>query len=65
LSRGEDHIATFPIKNAYQPQHQSTNCNMAAFKFEIDALKADFEIKNEANRVVTEVCAPAKIISMT
>ncbi|GAB3516950.1 DUF7948 domain-containing protein [Emticicia fontis] len=61
LSRGEDHIATFPIKNAYQPQHQSSNCNMAAFKFEIDALKADFEIKNEANRPVTEVCAPAKI----
>ncbi len=61
LSRGEDHIATFPIKNAYQPQHQSSNCNMAAFKFEIDALKADFEIKNEANRVVTEVCAPAKV----
>lgn len=61
LSRGEDRIATFPIKNAYQPQHRSTNCNMAAFKFEIDALKANFEIKNEANRLVTEVCAPAKI----
>jgi gliding motility-associated-like protein len=61
LSRGEDHIATFPIKNAYQPQHQSSNCNMAAFKFSIDDLKADFEIKNEANRPVTEICAPAKI----
>ncbi|RYU94469.1 gliding motility-associated C-terminal domain-containing protein [Emticicia agri] len=61
LSRGEDQIATFPIKNAWQPKHQSTNCNMAAFKFEIDALKADFEIKNEANRLITEVCAPAKI----
>lgn len=34
---------------------------MAAFKFSIDALKADFEIKNESNRVVTEVCSPAKI----
>lgn len=61
LSRAGNPVATFPIKNAYQPNHQSTNCNMAAFKFEIDALKADFEIKNEANRLVTEVCAPAKI----
>jgi gliding motility-associated-like protein len=61
LSRAGERVATFPIKNAYQPKHQSDNCNMAAFKFEIDALKADFEIKNESNQLVTEVCAPAKI----
>lgn len=61
LPRQGQSVATFPIKNAYQPRHQSTNCNMAAFKFSIDALKADFEIKNESNRVVTEVCSPAKI----
>lgn len=55
------HPPTFPIKNAYQPNHMSDNCNMAAFKFAIDVLKADFELKDEANRPVKEVCAPAKI----
>ncbi len=61
LPRSGQIVATFPTKNAYQPRHQSTNCNMAAFKFNIDVLKADFEIKNEASRTVTEVCSPARI----
>ena len=60
LPRQGQAIATFPTKNAYA-KHSSTNCNMAAFKFSIDALRADFEIKNEANRTITEVCIPAKI----
>jgi gliding motility-associated-like protein len=34
---------------------------MAAFKFSIDALKADFEIKNEANKVITEICTPSRV----
>jgi len=61
LPRQGQLVATFPIKNAYQPRHQSTNCNMAAFKFSIDALKADFEIKSEANKVITEVCSPSRV----
>jgi gliding motility-associated-like protein len=60
LPRQGQAVATFPTKNAYSA-HRSGNCNMAAFKFSIDALRADFEIKNEANRVITEVCAPAKV----
>ncbi len=60
LPRQGQAVATFPTKNAYSG-HRSTNCNMAAFKFSIDALKADFEIKNEANRVITEICVPAKV----
>lgn len=32
----------FPIKNAVSPTHNSSNCNMAAFKFDIDDLAADF-----------------------
>nr|WP_299417664.1 gliding motility-associated C-terminal domain-containing protein [uncultured Emticicia sp.] len=61
LPRQGQLVATFPTKNAYQPRHQSTNCNMAAFKFSIDALKADFEIKNEANKVITEICTPSRV----
>lgn len=61
LPRQGQAVATFPIKNAYQPRHMSTNCNMAAFKFSIDALKADFEIKNASNQTVTEICAPARL----
>lgn len=61
LPRQGQAVATFPIKNAYQPKHQSTNCNLAAFKFSIDGLNADFEIKNEANRTITEICAPARV----
>jgi gliding motility-associated-like protein len=60
LSRQGTPTVSFPTKNAYSA-HRSGNCNMAAFKFSIDALRADFEIKNEANRVITEVCAPAKV----
>lgn len=61
LPRQGQLVATFPSKNAYQPRHQSTNCNMAAFKFSIDALKADFEIKNEANKAITEICSPSRV----
>jgi gliding motility-associated-like protein len=35
-------FVSFPIKNAVSATHNSSNCNMAAFKFEIDALVADF-----------------------
>lgn len=61
LPRSGEVVATFPTKNAHQPNHMSNNCNMASFKIEIGALKADFELRNAANRPVTEICAPAKI----
>ncbi len=51
----------FPVKNAAQPSHNSTNCNMAAFKFNIDALLARFDLESGSLRNMSEVCAPAKI----
>lgn len=34
----------FPTLNSFESNHNSSNCNMAAFKFDIDALDADFDI---------------------
>jgi hypothetical protein len=41
VCRANDFVG-FPVKNAVSSTHNSSNCNMAAFKFEIDALIADF-----------------------
>ncbi|MFT6205735.1 MAG: gliding motility-associated-like protein [Spirosomataceae bacterium] len=41
VCRANDFVG-FPVKNAFSSTHNSSNCNMAAFKFEIDALVADF-----------------------
>ncbi len=51
----------FPIKNAAQAAHNSTNCNMAAFKFDLDAILAKFDIKNGGILNPIELCAPAKL----
>lgn len=56
-----DGFAAFPMKNAVSNIHGSTNCNMAAFKFNIDAIRADFELTDGVTRGITEACSPAKI----
>ncbi|MCU0324831.1 MAG: gliding motility-associated C-terminal domain-containing protein [Spirosomaceae bacterium] len=54
-------VATFPTLNAWQKEHRSSNCNLAAFKFDIDALKANFEITDGTKKDITEVCIPSKL----
>jgi len=44
----------FPTLNAFEPNHKSSNCNMAAFKLDIDALDAGFDIIDN-NKVNPEV----------
>lgn len=34
----------FPLKNPLQPNHNSSNCNMAAFKLDIGGLRSEFDI---------------------
>jgi gliding motility-associated-like protein len=56
-----DGFVEFPTDNGVQKNHNSTNCNMAAFKFDIDALKANFNIldKDKVNPEV--ICAGTKV----
>lgn len=51
----------FPLKNAVSNTHNSNNCNMAAFKFNLDALKTDFNIKEGTILNPVKVCAPADL----
>ena len=51
----------FPIKNAAESSHKNGNCNMAAFKFDLDAILAKFDIKNGSLTNPLELCAPAKL----
>jgi gliding motility-associated-like protein len=51
----------FPLKNAVESNHRNGNCNMAAFKFNLDALSAKFDLKDGAKINPTEICAPTKI----
>jgi gliding motility-associated-like protein len=51
----------FPLKNAVESNHRNGNCNMAAFKFSLDALNAKFDLKDGSKVNPTEICAPTKI----
>jgi CHU_C Type IX secretion signal domain len=51
----------FPIKNAAQTSHNNGNCNMAAFKFDLDALLAKFDIIDGTTLNPLNLCAPAKL----
>lgn len=54
--------STFPTTpNAYSQFNRSSNCNNAAFKFDVDILTADFDIKDSVQNSVTEICAPATL----
>lgn len=52
-----DDFVSFPLKNATSPTHNSTNCNLAAFKFEIDALVADFTYQDEKGSFQNTYCS--------
>jgi gliding motility-associated-like protein len=54
-------VATFPTVNAWQKNHQSDNCNLAAFKFDIDNLRAKFDVNDGSKTNVTEICIPQKL----
>jgi gliding motility-associated-like protein len=54
-------FVSFPIKNAAQEIHNSSNCNMAAFKFNLDGLVANFDILNGSERNPSKICGPVKL----
>lgn len=56
-----DDFVSFPIKNATSATHNSTNCNLAAFKFDIDALSANFTYRDETGSTQTEYCGQVKL----
>ncbi len=56
-----DDFVSFPIKNAPSPSHNSTNCNLAAFKFDIDALSANFTYRDETGLTQTDYCSRVKL----
>lgn len=60
VCRGNDFVG-FPLKNAVSTTHNSSNCNMAAFKFDIDALIADFSFSDGKTTNAEEFCSPAKL----
>ncbi|SOE19593.1 gliding motility-associated C-terminal domain-containing protein [Spirosomataceae bacterium TFI 002] len=63
VCRAQDGIGSvqFPLKNAYETKHGNSNCNLAAFKFDISALKADFNIL-DGDKVNPEiVCNTTKL----
>ena len=51
----------FPLKNAVETNHRNGNCNMAAFKFNLDALNAKFDLKDGSALNPSEICAPTKL----
>jgi gliding motility-associated-like protein len=54
-------FVSFPVKNAVSATHNSSNCNMAAFKFEIDALVADFNYTNGKTTDKKVFCSNTKL----
>ncbi|MGR3809460.1 DUF7948 domain-containing protein [Jiulongibacter sp. NS-SX5] len=46
----------FPTENAIFPTHNSSNCNMAAFKFDIDVLEANFDILDRSEVNPNQIC---------
>lgn len=54
-------FVSFPLKNAISSTHNSTNCNMVAFKFSLDALEAQFSIQKEG-KIVTEICTNEEVV---
>lgn len=54
--------STFPTTpNAFSRLNRSSNCNNAAFKFDVDILTADFDIQDSVSNSIVEICAPATI----
>lgn len=51
----------FPLKNPVSASHNSSNCNMAAFKFDIESLSANFSYSNGSVKNATEYCTPSKL----
>ncbi len=54
-------FVSFPMVNAVQPNHNYSNCNMAAFKFDIAGLEAKFDLLEREDRNPEEVCAGAEV----
>lgn len=46
---------------AWSRTNRSPNCNNAAFKIDIDRLKADFDVYEGSNKDVTKGCAPLNL----
>ncbi|AWV98451.1 DUF7948 domain-containing protein [Arcticibacterium luteifluviistationis] len=61
VCRGNDGLVGFPTENGFQKNHNNSNCNMAAFKFDIDDLAANFDIVDGSNVNPDVVCAGTEI----
>lgn len=51
----------FPTDNGFEKNHNNANCNMAAFKFDIDDLAAVFDVVDGASVNPDVVCAGTEI----
>ncbi|MGX5856981.1 DUF7948 domain-containing protein [Dyadobacter jiangsuensis] len=56
---GGSHFPTTP--QAWSETNNSDNCNNAAFKIDIDRLKADFDVYNGQTKDVLRGCAPLEL----
>lgn len=56
---GGNRFPTTP--NAWSSTNNSNNCNNAAFKINIDVLKANFDLYDGTNKNITTACAPLKL----
>ncbi len=54
-------VSNFPLKNAAQPAHNSSNCNMAAFKINLGQLKADFNLIDGSELNPESICTGTEI----
>ncbi|KPM49527.1 hypothetical protein AFM12_02680 [Jiulongibacter sediminis] len=52
---------SFPTENGLQANHNSNNCNMAAFKFDIDVLEANFDLVDGSSINPDSVCQGSKL----
>ena len=55
-------INNFPITaGAYSQKHNAGNCNAVGFKFDLEPLKADFNILDPAGSVIERACLPISV----
>jgi gliding motility-associated-like protein len=61
VCKAADGFVKFPTENGLQKSHNSDNCNMAAFKFDIAGLKANFNILDGKKVNPLEICAGTNV----
>jgi PKD repeat protein len=55
-------VNNFPTSSgAYSQKHNASNCNAVGFKFDLEPLKADFNMLNSQGTVIEQACLPIDI----